>query len=87
MWLITGPGHQVASAWKSPRTAAATSKPIVNALNRELVKAIDTKDVRYRLAAAGVEPKSGSTEELDALLKNEVARWGKIIKEASIRVD
>jgi len=68
-------------------TAAATPKPIVNALNREIVKAIDTKDVRDRLAAAGVEPKSSSAEELAALFKSEVTRWGKIIKESGIRVD
>jgi tripartite-type tricarboxylate transporter receptor subunit TctC len=68
-------------------TAAATPRPIVNALNREIVRAIDTKDVRDRLAAAGVDPKSSSTEELDALLKSEVARWGKIIKESGVRLD
>jgi tripartite-type tricarboxylate transporter receptor subunit TctC len=68
-------------------TAAAAPKPIVNALNREIVKAIDTREVRDRLVAAGVDPKSSSTEELDALLKSEVARWGKIIKESGVRID
>lgn len=68
-------------------TAAATPKPIVTALNREIVKALDTKDVRDRLAVAGVEPKSSSIEELDTLLKSEVARWGKIIKESGVRLD
>ena len=68
-------------------TAAATPKPIVNALNREIVKAVGAKDVRDRLAAAGVEPKSSSTEELDALLRSEVARWGKIIKESGVRME
>jgi tripartite-type tricarboxylate transporter receptor subunit TctC len=68
-------------------TAAATPKPIVDALNREIVKAIDTKEVRDRLAAAGVDPRSSSTEELDTLLKGEVARWGKIIKDSGVRID
>ena len=68
-------------------TAAATPKPIVNALNREIVKAIGARDVIDRLAAAGVDPQSSSPEELAALLKSEVARWGKIIKESGIRVD
>jgi tripartite-type tricarboxylate transporter receptor subunit TctC len=65
---------------------ARTPKPIVNALNSEIVKAIATKEVRERLAAAGVEPKSSSPEELDALLKVEVARWGKIVTDLGIRV-
>ena len=68
-------------------TAAATPKPVVNALNSQIVKAIATKEVGDRLAAAGVEPKSSSPGALDALLKSEVARWGKIAKESGIRVD
>jgi tripartite-type tricarboxylate transporter receptor subunit TctC len=66
---------------------AGTPKPIVTALNREIVKAIDAKDVRERLAAAGVEPMSSSPEELGALVKSEVARWGKIVKESGIRLE
>jgi tripartite-type tricarboxylate transporter receptor subunit TctC len=68
-------------------TAAATPKSNVTALNREIVKAIDTRDVKDRFAAAGVEPKSSSVDEIDALLKSEVARWGKIIKDSGVRLD
>jgi tripartite-type tricarboxylate transporter receptor subunit TctC len=66
---------------------AGTPKPVVAALNSELVKAIATKDVRDRLAAAGVEPNSSSPEEAGALLKSEVAKWGRIVRESGIRVD
>jgi tripartite-type tricarboxylate transporter receptor subunit TctC len=59
----------------------------VQALNREIVKAIDTKEVRDRLAAAGVEPRSSMPEALDALLKSEVARWGRVIKESGVRLE
>lgn len=68
-------------------TAAATPKANIAALNREIVKAIEMPDVRDRLLAAGVEPRSSSSEELDALLKSEVARWGKIIKDSGVRLD
>ncbi len=66
---------------------AATPKPVIAALNSEFVKAIATKDVRDRLAAAGVEPRSSSPEDLGALLKSEVVRWGKIVKESGVRVE
>jgi tripartite-type tricarboxylate transporter receptor subunit TctC len=66
---------------------AGTPKPIFAALNSEIVKAIATQDVRDRLAAAGVEPKSSSPEEVTAVLKSEVARWGKIVKESGVRLD
>lgn len=67
-------------------TAAATPKANVNALNREIVKAIDNRDVRDRLAAAGVQPRSSSPEELEAQLKSEVARWSNVIKSAGVRL-
>jgi tripartite-type tricarboxylate transporter receptor subunit TctC len=66
---------------------AATPKPIVAALSSEIVKAIGAKDVRDKLAAAGVEPKGSGQEETDALLKSEVARWGKIVKDSGVRVE
>ena len=53
-------------------TAAAAPRANIAALNREIVKAIDTKDVRERFAAAGVDPKSSTMEELDTLLKSAV---------------
>jgi tripartite-type tricarboxylate transporter receptor subunit TctC len=68
-------------------TAAAAPRANVSALNREIVRAIETQDVRDRLAAAGVEPKSSSPEELDALLKSEVARWGRIIRDSGVRLE
>ena len=66
---------------------AGTPKPIIAALNGEFVKAIGSKDVRDRLAAVGVDPNSSSPEEAGALLKSEVAKWGKIVKESGIRLD
>lgn len=67
-------------------TSAAVPKPSVNALNRQIVKAMEAQDVRSRLTAAGVEPRSSSPEALDTLLKSEVARWGKIIRESGVRL-
>ena len=66
---------------------AGTPKPIIAALNNEITKAFGAKDVRDRLAAAGVDPATSSPDELGALIKSEVARWGKIVKESGIRVD
>ena len=68
-------------------TAAAAPRSNIATLNREIVKAIDAKDVRERLAAAGVDAKSSSMDELDGLLRSEVARWSKIIKESGIRIE
>ena len=66
---------------------AGTPKPIITALNGEIVKAIATQEVRDRLAAAGVEPESSSPEEATAVLRSEVARWGKIVKESGVHLE
>ena len=67
--------------------AAGTPRSATSALNAEIVKAISAKDVRDRLMAAGVEPMSSTPEELERLLKSEVARWGKVIKESGYHAE
>lgn len=65
---------------------AATPKPVIAALNREIVKALGTQDVKDKLGAAGVELNSTTPEEASTLLKNEVAGWGKVVKESGVEM-
>lgn len=65
---------------------AATPKPIIAVLNREIVKALGAQEVNKKLATAGVEPNSTTPEEARALLKNEVASWGKVVKESGVEM-
>jgi tripartite-type tricarboxylate transporter receptor subunit TctC len=65
---------------------SATPKPIIAALNREIVKALGAQDVKDKLAAAGVERNSTTPEEASALLKKEVASWGKVVKESGVQM-
>lgn len=60
---------------------------IVTRLNAELQKAVAQSDVRERFAAAGLEPGTSSPDELAAIVKNEIAKWSKVIKDAGIRAD
>lgn len=65
---------------------AATPGTIIATLNRELVKALGAPEVKSKLAAAGVEPNSTTGEEASALLKNEVASWGKVVRESGVEM-
>jgi len=65
---------------------AATPKPIIAELNREIAKALAAQEVKSKLAASGVEPNSTTPEEASALLKNEVALWGKVVKESGVQM-
>jgi tripartite-type tricarboxylate transporter receptor subunit TctC len=66
---------------------AGTPKPIVAALNAEIVKSIANKEVRDRLAAAGVDPKSSTPEALGEFIKSDAARWSKMVKDIGFRVE
>lgn len=64
---------------------AATPAPIAAALNAQIVKAIGTKEVRDRLAAAGVDPNSSTPEVLGEFIKSEAAKWAKMVKDTGFR--
>lgn len=66
---------------------AGTPPDIVARLNAELQKAVAQPDVRERFADAGVEASASSPDELGAILKNEIVKWAKVIKDAGIRVE
>ena len=64
-----------------------TPKYIVDTLNAEFVKAMADKEVRERLTIAGVEPTSSTADSAATLLKDEVGRWEKLVRESGIRLD
>jgi tripartite-type tricarboxylate transporter receptor subunit TctC len=65
---------------------AATPKEIVALLHRELVKAIAAPDVRQRFAELGFDAAGTTPEQFAAQIKDEIAKWGKVIREANIKV-
>jgi tripartite-type tricarboxylate transporter receptor subunit TctC len=63
---------------------AGTPKEITDRLNAETVKILAMADVKRQLANLGSEPKSTTSAEFAARLKEEVAFWGKVIEDAGI---
>ena len=59
--------------------------PLIMRLNQEIVRAINAPDARARLAPAGVEAVGSTPETLAGIIKTEVAKWSKIIKETGMR--
>jgi tripartite-type tricarboxylate transporter receptor subunit TctC len=54
-------------------------------MNREIVAVLNTTEVRERFFKAGVEVVGGTPGDAAATVKAEMARWGKIIRQAQIR--
>jgi tripartite-type tricarboxylate transporter receptor subunit TctC len=65
---------------------AGVARPIVDKVNADLVKALDTSTVKTKLGELGVAAISSTPEAFGAFMANETARWGKLIKDANLRV-
>ena len=80
------PGYELA-VWFGVLAPAGTPKDIINRLNAEIVKALNSADIKDRFAKQGVEVKTSTPEQFSEFLKSEVARWAKVVQEAGIRGD
>jgi tripartite-type tricarboxylate transporter receptor subunit TctC len=73
--------------WYALFAPAKTPQSIIQKINAEVVKALNTTDVRERLVSMGSEPIGNSTDEFHAYVIQEFARWRNVIKENNIRAD
>ena len=80
----TVPGYEV-TTWYALYTTAKTPAPIIAALNRESVKAVNTPEIKARLTAAGVEAETSTPEQLAKMGREEVAKWGKLISAIGLK--
>jgi tripartite-type tricarboxylate transporter receptor subunit TctC len=65
---------------------AGTPRPIVERLNREIVRVLNTADVKERLLAAGIEIDANSPEQASAMLAADVAKLSAIIKTMGLQI-
>jgi len=66
---------------------AGTPKEIVDLLAREIAKSVAQPDVRERLATLGFKPVANTPEEFAARIKLEMAKWGKVVHDANLRIE
>lgn len=64
---------------------AGTPKAIVNRLNAEINAALKLPDVRSKLEGAGIEVQGGTPAEYAAVIKSDLVKWGRVVKEAGIQ--
>jgi tripartite-type tricarboxylate transporter receptor subunit TctC len=74
-----------ASAWGGYVAPVGTPQPIIQKLNREMVRAFNASDVRQQVAASGAEVVGGSPDSFAAVIRAETSKWGKVIKDAGIK--
>ena len=79
------PGYE-AYSWTGVVAPKGTPEAIVKRVNADMVKVLTNPKTVDALMAAGAEPVPGSPEEFQALLANEIKKWGDIIRSANIKV-
>lgn len=76
-----------ATSWGCVMTTSGTPPAAIARLNQSVRAAIADPAARSRMANAGVDGQSSSVEELAAFLRSETEKWGRVVREARIRVD
>jgi tripartite-type tricarboxylate transporter receptor subunit TctC len=80
------PGYEVI-AWNGLVAPGGTPADVLKRLNAEVVKAVQTKEVRDGLFNQGLQPASSTQEEFGAFIAREFARWSRAVKSSGAKVD
>ena len=77
----------LADNWYAMYFPKGTPRAIVDRLNSEIKKAVDTPELKAFYPKDALDPVASSPEELGALLKREVEKYAKVIRAANIHMD
>lgn len=78
------PGFE-ASSWQGVVAPAGTPAPIIDKLNRAIVKILSTEEVRQQFAKQGVEPMPTTPQAFGDYIRQEQARWKQVAQQAGIQ--
>jgi tripartite-type tricarboxylate transporter receptor subunit TctC len=80
------PGYE-ATSWYMIIIPSKTPAPIVNKIYSETAKALKSSDIVDVLARGASEPIGNNPKEATEFLKAEIARWGKVIRQAKVKIE
>lgn len=73
--------------WYAMFYPKGTPKSIIDKMNAEIRKALDTPEIKGFYPKQALDPVASTPEELTALLRNEIPKYAKVIQQANIRVE
>ena len=76
-----------ATIWYAVFAPAAVPQPILDKLNADIVKVLNTPEVQQKLTDMGLNVTPSTPAQLAALVKSESARWGKVVRETGLSAD
>jgi tripartite-type tricarboxylate transporter receptor subunit TctC len=80
------PGYEM-TLWNALFAPAGTPREIISRLNGEVLKSLQAPDMQERLAAVGASPGGGTPEEFGAYFRNEVEKFGKIVRATGMKLE
>lgn len=80
------PGFE-ATSWYCVVAPAGTPQAIISRLNTEIIKALNTPEMRQRLADEGAEIEPSTPAELSRFVRAEIVKWAKAVKDSGAQID
>jgi len=75
------------ATWYGILVPKGTPQPIVARLATEITKVLESADIRERMAANGGATVKPGPAAFDALIRSELVKWGRVIKEAGVKIE
>ena len=76
-----------AVAWNGLTAPAKTPRDVVMKINADVLKVVNSPELKERLKAEGSDPVGSSPEQFATFLRNEIAKWAKVIKFAGVKAE
>ncbi|HEY7239919.1 MAG TPA: tripartite tricarboxylate transporter substrate-binding protein, partial [Burkholderiales bacterium] len=80
------PGYE-APIWLGLMVPAATPKPVIDKLNAEVVKVLQSADIKENWAKQGAQPMPMKPDEFDRFLRADIEKWGKLVKATAMKIE
>jgi len=66
---------------------SATPRDLVNRIGADIARAVKASDLTERMRHQGMEPIGSTPEQFDALIRSEIEKWAKVVKQSGAKVD
>ncbi len=77
----------LALSWIGFLTTGGTPRPIIDRYHKEIVKILQTPEIREKLQALEFEVVAGTPEQFAGWIRTEIPRWGKVIRDTGAKAD
>ncbi len=80
------PGYE-ATSWFGVVIPAKTPKDVADKISAEVIKAVKSQSVKEKFSAMGANPVGNTNDQFSDYIKNEIAKWTKVVKDSGAKVE